>query len=193
MINYIKIVLFLGKKMNTGFTMHELSKLVGIPYASFYRYIQHLTKLGSIIVREVGKAKVVSLNLEHPVLKAELTQASFEEMLVYTQKNKMIKKIQQEFETKDIVLLFGSYAKGTQTKRSDIDLLIINKDGKKTIFFSKYETLYNVKINPLFVKKSEFKNMLRSKEENVGKQALKNHIILNNPDKFWECVLNAVR
>ena len=29
--------------------------------------------------------------------------------------------------------------------------------------------------------------------ENVGKQALKDHIILVNPEKFWELVLNAIR
>jgi hypothetical protein len=28
--------------------------------------------------------------------------------------------------------------------------------------------------------------MIRDKEENVGKQVLKGHIILNNPEKFWE-------
>jgi hypothetical protein len=31
--------------------------------------------------------------------------------------------------------------------------------------------------------------MLEEKTENVGKQALNNHIILNNPKNFWECVL----
>ena len=173
--------------------MHELSKLVKIPYASFHRYVLHLVKFGMLKVKNVGKAKVVNLDHKHPVLKADLTHASFEEMFEYTQKNRMIKKITNELETKDIVLLFGSYASETQTKKSDIDLMIINKDGKKTLSFSKHETLFKVKINPIFVKRSEFKSMLKSHEENVGKQALKNHIVLNNPDNFWECVLNAVR
>ena len=34
--------------------------------------------------------------------------------------------------------------------------------------------------------------MLKEKEENVGKQVLKNHIILNNPEHFWEMVLNGI-
>ena len=34
--------------------------------------------------------------------------------------------------------------------------------------------------------------MLKDKEENVGKQALKNHLILNNPEEFWGCVFNSI-
>ena len=66
--------------------------------------------------------------------------------------------------------------------------MIINKDGKKSISFSKYEVIFKLKINPIFITKKEFKLMLKDKEENVGKQALYNHIILNNPEAFWECV-----
>ena len=58
--------------------------------------------------------------------------------------------------------------------------------------FSKYELFYKKRINPIFVRKKEFKEMLKDKEENVGKQALKNHIILNNPEEFWKCILNGI-
>ncbi len=61
--------------------------------------------------------------------------------------------------------------------------------GKKPISFSKYEIIFKKKINPIFITEAEFKKMLRDKDENVGKEALKNHIILNNPQKFWEMVL----
>ena len=50
---------------------------------------------------------------------------------------------------------------------------------------------FKKKINPLFFMISEFVHMLRDKDENVGKQALKEHIILNNPEGFWEAVLHG--
>ena len=90
------------------------------------------------------------------------------------------------------MVLFGSYAKNTQVKTSDIDLLVINKDGKRSISFSKYELLFKKKINPIFITKQEFKLMLKDKEENVGRQALKNHITLNNSEKFWGVVLDSI-
>jgi len=69
----------------------------------------------------------------------------------------------------------------------------INKEGNKSISFSKYELLFKKRINPIFVTKKEFELMLKDKEENIGKQVLKNHIILINPEEFWGCVLHAIR
>ena len=65
-------------------------------------------------------------------------------------------------------------------------------DERKSISFSKYELLFKTKINPIFITKKEFRLMLKGKEENVGKQALYSHIILSNPEAFWECVFNGV-
>lgn len=170
--------------------MHELSKLTRIPYASFYRTVQ---QMGDILdIETVGKSKTLSLKTENPVLKAHLTVSSDEERKEFLQTNQIAKKIANELNTKDIVMLFGSYAKGKETEKSDIDILIINEDGKKSLSFSKYELLFKKKINPIFIMRSEFQNMLQEKNENVGKQALKYHIILNNPGEFWELALNAI-
>ena len=49
----------------------------------------------------------------------------------------------------DQIILFGSYAKGTYTQKSDIDLLIIKKDLKNgnAILDSIYRAFYESKIN----------------------------------------------
>ena len=190
MDNKLKIINYLGKNQK-GYTMHELSRNLNIPYASFYRTVQQLKDL--LLIEPVGKSKVLKLNMNNPVVKAHLTIASDEEKKEYLEKQPILKKITGELGTKDIVVLFGSYAKGKQTEKSDIDILIINKDGKKSISFSKYELLYKQKINPIFVTRKEFEKMLSDKEENVGKQALKSHIVLNNPEAFWACVLNGIQ
>ena len=190
MDNPLKIINYLGKNIGKRFTMHELSKLVSIPYASFYRTVQRMGDILEILV--VGKSKTISLKTNNPVVKSHLTISSDEEKKEFLQKHLIIKKMAGELDTKEVVVLFGSYAKGKETKKSDIDLLIINRDGKKSLSFSKYEILFKKKINPIFVTTKEFKKMLQDKEENVGKQALKSHIILNNPERFWELVLNGI-
>jgi predicted nucleotidyltransferase len=190
MDNKHKIINYLGKNQNKRYTMHGLSRELNIPYASFYRTIKSMKDL--LIIEEVGKANVLTLNSKNSVVKAHLIVSSDEERKDYLKKYPIIKKIYQELNTKDIVILFGSYAKKSQTDKSDIDLMIINNDGKKSISFSKYELLFKVKINPVFITKKEFKMMLKDKEENVGKQALYNHVILNNPEGFWECVFNGI-
>ena len=185
------IINLLGKNLERVYTMHELSKLLKIPYATFYRTILRMVDL--LDIKIIGKSKTIKLKLDHSVIRSHLTISSDEEKTEYLKSQPIIKKIENELNTKDIVVLFGSYAKKTQHEGSDIDLLIINKEGKKNISFSKYELLFKKKINPIFITKKEFELMLKNKEENVGKQALKYHIILNNPEEFWGCVLNAIR
>lgn len=190
MDNKLKIVNYLGKNVGQCFTMHELSKLINIPYASFYRTVQNMRDILEVLV--VGKSKTICLKTTNPVVKAHLTISSDEEKKEFLQKQPIIKKIAAELSMKDIVVLFGSYAKGKETGKSDIDLLIINKDGKKSLSFSKYEVLFKKKINPIFVTVKEFKKMIHDKDENVGKQVLKTHIILNNPESFWGLVFNGI-
>lgn len=196
MDNKLKIVNYLGKNVGQCFTMHRLSKLINIPYASFYRTVQNMGDILEVLV--VGKSKTICLKTTNPVVKAHLTVSSDEEKKEFLQKQPIIKKIAAELSINDklsindIVVLFGSYAKGKETEKSDIDLLIINKDGKKSLSFSKYEVLFKKKINPIFVTVKEFKQMLQDKEENVGKQVLKTHIILNNPESFWRLVFNGI-
>ena len=187
MDNTLKIINYLGKNINVNFTMHQLSKLLKIPYASFYRTVQELDNL--LTIREIGKAKIISLNTQKPVIKSYLTISSYQEKKEYLLNQPIIKKIINETKTNEIIILFGSYAKHKYTESSDIDLMIINKEGKKSLSFSKYELLFKKKINPIFITKKEFKAMLKDEEENVGKQALKNHIVLNNPESFWGCAI----
>lgn len=189
MDNKQKIINYLGKHLEKHFTMLELSKLVGVPYATFYRVIKEMDYL--IDIQTIGRSKIVCLNIRNPVIKSHLTVSSDEEKKEFLKKKPLLKKISGELNTTDIVVLFGSYAKGTETEKSDIDILVVNKNGNRSLSFLKYEILFKKKINPVFVTSKEFRKMLQDKEENVGKQALKYHIILNNPEWFWELVLDG--
>ena len=191
MDNYLKILLFLAKNREQKFTMHEISNLTKIPYATFFRTVQRMKNL--IDFTKIGKATVIDLKENNLALNSHLSVASFQETEDYLEKNPIFKKISSELQ-KGIysVLLFGSFAKGMQNSKSDIDLLIINKNGEKNLNFSKYETIFSKEINPIFVSEKEFKIMLSEKEENLGKQALKANVILHNPDYFWRLVFNGV-
>ncbi|MBI4451444.1 nucleotidyltransferase domain-containing protein [Candidatus Woesearchaeota archaeon] len=187
MNNKLKVINFLGKNAETAFTMHELSKLVKIPYATFYRTIKTLSDL--IVKTKAGKATLIQLNKQNPLTKHYLIISSKEEKDEYLKKQSVIKKISDELPLGQYsVILFGSYAKGTQTAKSDADILVINEKGERKPDFSRYETIFQVRISPIYVTQQEFTAMLKESEENVGKQALKNHIILYNPELFWNMV-----
>ena len=93
------------------------------------------------------------------------------------------------------IILFGSHAKGTATKSSDIDLLFIvsnikDKSVRDTIEreCASYQHSYNVKISPLITNMEEFKKMLKSKEINIGKEAKEYGIALYGSEQFWRLI-----
>ena len=190
MNNKLQVINYLSKNHGKRFTMHELSNILHIPYASFYRAVQQMNDLLDIEV--VGKSKIVNLKLSNPIIKAHLVVSSYEELKEFLKKQPIINKIACDLNTNEIVVLFGSYAKQKETEKSDIDILVINKEGKKSVSFSKYELFFKKKISAIFITQKEFKKMLLDKEENIGKQVLKDHIILNNPEEFWKLVLNGI-
>lgn len=188
MDNTLLILNFLGKNIGKLFTMHELSMRTKIPYATLYRCIVKMDNLIDVAV--IGKSKVITLKKSNLILCSYLAVSSEEEKNDFLKKQPLINKIVSELKTVDTMVLFGSYAKGTQNEHSDIDLLIINNTGNKTLSFSKYESLFKKKINPIFITYKEFKKMLKDEDENIGKQALNWNIILKNPEKFWKSVLD---
>jgi predicted nucleotidyltransferase len=190
MDNKLKITCFLGKNHPKGFTMHDLSKKLSIPYATFHREAQKMN--GLVNIDSIGKSKVMTLNLAHPTVRSYLSIASNEEKEEFLKTNPIIRTIASDAKG-EIVVLFGSQAKHQATERSDIDLMIINKKGERTDSFTEQELLYKKKIHPIFIKRSEFIQMLREKHENVGKQTVKGHIVLRNPEAFWTLVLDGLQ
>ena len=86
------------------------------------------------------------------------------------------------------MLLFGSYAKGTKTKHSDIDLLTISENENK---ISSVLSILPLKIHLTVLKPVEFISMARSKEFSVVSEALKKNIILIGIDEYYRLMQNV--
>ncbi|MGK0209107.1 MAG: putative nucleotidyltransferase [Patescibacteria group bacterium] len=84
----------------------------------------------------------------------------------------MIQEISEEF-PKNIIILFGSFAKNTQTKSSDIDIYIdtSRKEIKKTLESQYYQL--DVKIGKFDLKSP------------LIQEIIKHHIIINGAEKYY--------
>jgi len=98
---------------------------------------------------------------------------------------------QTNLATRGCLVVFGSYVRGTQTKNSDLDILAIVDSSyiaqaQATLAETSYKSLLRLDVQVF--SKQDFLKMLAQKEDNLGKQIVQNHIVLQNPHFFYELI-----
>ena len=95
-------------------------------------------------------------------------------------------------ERRNDILLRRSYAKGKQTKNSDIDLLFIVPDGKNIEQFkNKIENnlkILSYKIDINVISESDFINLKSEQNINIHNQIVNNHIILYGAENYYRLI-----
>ena len=200
----LKIIGLMRKDLDKGLTILEISKLLKIGYRPAYNHISEMEKEGIIKIEKIGNSKQCKLNLDSPKTRHLLENLDIERKEELYQENlrlkiidNLISKLTEKFMSEiHSIILFGSYAKGTATKKSDIDLLFIVGNIKdKTLRESieresaSYQYSHNIKINPLITDIQEFKKMLNAKELNVGKEVREQGISLYGHELFWRIIV----
>lgn len=201
----LKIVGLMRKELGKGHTILEVSKKLKIGYRPAYNHINTMAKEGIVKISKVGNAKQCFLNLNNAKcrhLLEEMDTLKKENIYKENQRVKaviesLISKLTKDFTTEiHSIILFGSYAKGTAIKSSDIDLLFIVTDLKNKRLreniereSASYQYSYNLKVSPLITDVNEFKKMLKAEELNVGKEAREYGISFYGSEMFWRLVV----
>lgn len=91
------------------------------------------------------------------------------------------------------MLVFGSYAKGTETKDSDLDLLIIAPTREDIPALEQAAQHYTkAKKGIVVVDVQGFIEMMKNpKTLNVGNEAKKHHIILYGAEQYYQLLKRA--
>lgn len=185
----IKITQFLLSNKKESFTIRTIAKETAIEYKAAYTAMQEMIEDKVVDAKKAGQATLCSINaraFNHTIFQAE--EARRDELL----KNKDISTTYSYF--KDIkspffiLLLFGSYAKKQERKKSDIDLLLITDH--ETINKEVHE---KIKLIPLNIHLSdfsskEFLSMLKTTEFNVGKEAFYNNIVFHGIEDYYRLI-----
>lgn len=208
----LKIVEIVSKSPFEYFTIEKINKSVAgkTNYPTIYRKVDSLIKEGILSKSMYGMASQIKINLknEKTISLLSLVEAKRFELFFGKLKGALAASIYEiTKDTKDLaefncILIFGSYAKGTQTKDSDIDMLIVYEPSKfihKNLYEQYIKEIKSsmigiikvnelrggAKINPIIVSGEEHKEMIANKEKNVGKETLLNHIVLKGYSKYW--------
>lgn len=186
------VIKFLIDHKNEELNILNVSKGIKMDYKNIYSIIKRLEKINVIKIETFGQSNRVKLRnvVHHIIFEAELKRRN--EIL----KNKNLMVIYNSFRrviksNLYILLLFGSYAKKRQTKSSDIDLLFICPDGLQDTFeidVNRVSRSLPLQLHPLVFSESQFNEMINAKESNVGKEALKNNVILYGIEQYYQMI-----
>jgi len=150
--------------------------------------------------REVSNMVFFKPNLENETLLKIFEYLEFDKKKQFYDKNKNIARLLQKY-TQDIVelsnkkiqlvILFGSVARGEWTKDSDIDILIVTseKDDNITAMLNKAKINVSplLEIRPVTTTTEKFIEGFRKKAE-FYEQLWKDRIILYNDFLFWQLI-----
>lgn len=168
-------------------TIREIAKQIHADYRITYMAVQHLINNHVLLAETIGKSTLCQLN---PAYYGAEIYAAEQERKDYLLKNKNLYQLYQEIMAKVktssfILLLFGSYAKGQQTKSSDIDLLFISNEAHLEQKISDLLSLLPLKTHPLVFTEEEFIRMKDAKKSNVVQEAIHNNVILYGIEAYY--------
>ena len=184
-----EIIKLLIENREKELSINQIAKLLKKDYKNAHNIITRLSKMKVVKLESFGKSyKVILASKAHPLIyEAECIRR--QELL----KNKDIEVMYDSFKSMRsklyVLLLFGSYAKKTQTKLSDIDLMFIVPDLAEDKMEKEIQNIAGtlpLKIHVNIFKESDFKAMKNSKEITVGSEAIKNNIILLGIESYYE-------
>lgn len=181
------VLKFLIENQEKSWSMRQVALIRKINYKTAYQALQKLKQEGVVILEEYGNTTLCKFNpaFNETVFIAE--RFRLQELL----KNRNFKVVYQDLakiNSQFILLLFGSYAKGTQTKHSDIDFLLISENPEEV---EKKIKLFPLNIHLTSFPYADFINMLKSKEFTVVSEAVKKNIIFFGLEDYYRMINNA--
>lgn len=188
MKNQQKIIRFLIGHKDESFSINSIAKKLKMNYRIAFEGVNKLEADGIVTIKKLGNSNqcVFSYHFNEKVLEAE--DRKKEEFLRNKDFKVLYKRIMEIKNPFFICLVFGSYAKGTQTKHSDVDLCIITDNEEVKQKAEQTIRLFPFDIHFLCFTTKEFISMLSTTELNVGKEIVKDNIILKGAEGFYEMV-----
>jgi len=202
-----KIIKLFYDDVYSEFTINELATKTGISYSYVHRQVKELEDRDILIVTQRTNRKYCKPNYNNPEVKTSFINVSNriaedflkkrDKIFFIVEKLLAVLPKKTDFNLLSIVL-FGSLAKGTDSKKSDIDLFILvpSKTQYDEIIDMECVALskvFGVEINPIISEPKNLLSMLKDKEHNVAKEILKNKIIFFGAEKFWELILEVIK
>lgn len=151
----IRILAAMADETEREFYQREIARLAGVSIGATSQTLRKLFETGLVTSRKSGRMMFYRYNLHNPVAK---------QLKILLNVDAVDGMVQELRDYAERIILFGSYAAGTNVKTSDIDLFILTGNGKKaTEITSAYGDKLGRKVSPIVVNANEFRK-LRSED-----------------------------
>ena len=182
-----KIIKLFYDNVYSEFTINELATKTNISYSYVHRQVEDLEGRSILIVNQHTNRKYCKPNYSNPGVKTSLIKISNqiaedflrkrEEIFFVVEKLLLVLPEKTDFNLLSVII-FGSLAKRTGFKKSDIDLFILVPSKKKYDEIIDMECValskgFGVEIKPIVSEPTNLLTMLKNKEHNAAKGNLK--------------------
>jgi predicted nucleotidyltransferase len=179
-------------------SINQISKIIKFSYEPTYRHVKYLEKKKVLIGRKAGKATMYRINQDSLDARKLLEKVSLEKTQSFMKKmipsfkkliDEVITRVEEELDANILsIVLFGSYAKGTARKESDVDLLFLTSEWKESdrkiqAIVHTLEYKYGFSISPLIMVLKDFENSIR--EGSVASEIIDFGLVLYGFETYY--------
>ena len=172
-------------------TIKEIQERIGYSYERVNSALKSLTEKKIIVEKQKGKTLIYSLDT-NGIYSYSLgfNRYTLQREVDFIRKHRPIYKAIQEIENYPFswsVILFGSYSKGTETKESDVDLIVTcipSKEKEVNNFIKSLEHKYGINFSPVVLPMHEFPNIKKDNPE-LWKDLKLYGIVFKGCDSFY--------
>jgi len=182
-----KILKYLIENKESKSSIRKISQQLNTDYKNTFNIINCFPEI--ISKEKIGNTNKIKLKL---IPNKEIYSIEEKRTKEFLEKNKQLKLLHEDIMSINypffIVLLFGSYVKKTQTKKSDIDICIISDNKEKT---KELISKFNLLPLPLEIQEfsfNEFESMVKTKEVNLSDEIIKKNILLYGIENYYNLI-----
>ena len=170
-------------------TAREIEKRSGYSHERVYSTLRGLGRKGIVASRKIGRTSLHSFRRFDDRTYLAFTYSSLQRKWAFTAAHPEVGRAIEEFlalTSPQMAVLFGSYAKGEATRRSDIDILCIGAtNAEKAALELRHST--SLTIAPLAVQRAEFRK-IRTENPEFWHDVVSQGIVLKGHEAFHDLV-----
>lgn len=161
----------------------ELEKRIPLSQKGIAIVLDELEEMGILKSRKQGNIKYFSLNIKNLEVKDVILSAETIRKINFLDRHRKLANI---FKADDrVVGIFGSYAKGGETKASDVDVFIIGP--KVKMDYDKGGDVLDLNLSIKYFSKKDFRRLAKGKNRLV-KEIISNHVLIFGAENFIKIV-----